>query len=125
MNMPKELSRAERNIKWIENYCLAPHGPEKGQHVVRTHAQRDAIRRIYDTPSLPPPDINGPLAAYLALLHICGLEAVHNRDAARQFIADIFTLWNSVGPDLRAVLKREGDVVICPELGTKYPPAAA
>jgi len=122
--MPDDLSCGERNIKWIENYCLVPHGPDKGRHVVLTPAQRDVVRRIYDAPGLPQPDINGPLAAYLALLHVCGPEAVRDSGGHR-FIADIFTLWNSVGPDLRAVLKREGDNVVCPELGTKYPPAAA
>jgi len=28
------------------------------------------------------------------------------------------------GPDLRAVLKRDGECVVCPELGARYPVAA-
>lgn len=37
---------------------------------------------------------------------------------------DTFTTWNAVGPDLRAVVKRDGERIVCPELGTRYPAAA-
>ena len=54
---------------------------------------------------------------------MCGPEALQ-KDLQPQADADIFTLWNAVGPELRAVLKRDGAAVVCPELGTRYPAAA-
>jgi hypothetical protein len=37
---------------------------------------------------------------------------------------DIWTTWNAASADLRAVLKRNGAGIICPELGTRWPVAA-
>ena len=120
----RKRSRGQHAIDWIENFCLVPSGPERGQHVRLTHVQRETVRMIYDHPNGPQNvPVTGSLAAYLALLHICGPEALQNN--FRPDVApDIFTVWNSVGPDLRAVLRRDGACVICPELGTKYPAAA-
>jgi hypothetical protein len=39
--------------------------------------------------------------------------------------ADFFSVWNVTGPDLKSVLKPDGESVVCPELGTKFPPVAA
>lgn len=81
-------------------------------------------RQIYDNPTgneaVP---VTGPLAAYLALLHVCGPEALE-REFVPEIDADIFSVWNATGPDLKAVLKREGGRIVCPELGTRYPAAA-
>ena len=118
--MPRK-QRGERAIFWIEEYCLVPHGPDKGQHVRLTPAQRETVREIYDGGK--PAPITGPLAAYLALLHICGPEALQ-KEFRPEVNADIFTVWGAVGPDLRALLKREGGRIVCPELGTRYPAAA-
>src|SRR5262245_27406725 len=122
--MRRRQSRGARAASWIETYCLFPSGADRGQHVRLTQAQRESVRQIYDHPDGPQDvPVTGSLAAYLALLHICGPEALQNN--FRPDVApDIFTVWNSVGPDLRAVLKRDGAYVICPELGTKYPTAA-
>jgi hypothetical protein len=69
------------------------------------------------------PDITGPLAAYLALFHICGpRELAANLFPALR--ADIFSVWSATGPELKAVLKCQGACVVCPELGTKYPAMA-
>ena len=123
--MPRKQTRGERAIRWIEAYCLVPGGLDKGQHVRLTPTQRDIVREIYDKPNgfHGAPPVTGPLAAYLALLHLCGPEALQ-RSFRPNVAPDIFTIWNSVGPDLRAVLRRHGACVICPELGTKYPTAA-
>ncbi len=67
--------------------------------------------------------INPPLTAYLALLHICGPEAL-GKTPPPQFAADIFTVWGATGPRLREVLRRDGGRIVCPELGTLYPAAA-
>lgn len=117
----KEQTRAERNRQWIENYCLVPHGPDKGQRVRLTPEQLDTVRRIYDEAEHP--EITGPLAAFIALLHVCGPEAVKG-DLRPAVNADIFTTWNAVGPRLREVLTRENGCIHCPQLGTRYPMAA-
>jgi hypothetical protein len=123
--MPRKQTRAERAICWIENYCLMPSGLEKGQHVRLTPVQRDIVREIYDNLNGPhgATPITGTLAAYLALLHVCGPEALQ-KEFRPELRADIFTVWGAVGPDLRAVLKPEGGHIVCPELGTSYPVAA-
>jgi hypothetical protein len=117
--------RGVRAIHWIETFCLVPDGPDKGKHVRLSLAQRDTIRQIYDNPNGPLGSIpvTGVLAGYLALLHTAGPEALQ-RLFRPNLSADIFTVWNATGPDLREVLKREGGHVVCPELGTRWPVAA-
>jgi hypothetical protein len=90
-------------------------------NVLADTAQRDVIRAIYDSGRDLP--VVRPPAAYLALLHVCGAEALRP-GPKRQFTIDLFTLWNATGPDVHAVLKRDGDAVVYPELGTRYPAAA-
>ena len=115
-------TRGDRNCAWIERHCLMPHGPDKGQRVRLTPAQCDVVRRIYDDAEQP--EVTGPLAAYLALLHVAGPEAVKG-DFRPAVNADIFTTWNAVGPRLREVLTRENGCIRCPQLGTGYPLEAA
>ena len=119
--MPPKWTRGGRAIRWIQDYCLVPNGPNKGQHVRLTPVQRDIVSQIYDGIEAVP--VTGPLAAYLALLHVCGPEALQ-KEFRPELSADIFTVWGAVGPDLRAVLKREGERIICTQLGTEWPAAA-
>lgn len=121
--MGVKRTRGDRNIHWIEKYCVLPHGPERGQRVRLTAAQQDTVRRIYDEPGSPQPDISGPLAAYLALLHTCGHEALQS-EFLPKVEADVFTTWAATSPDLKAVLKRDSDAIVCPQLHTRYPAAA-
>jgi hypothetical protein len=119
-------SRGTRAVRWIERFCVVPGGPERGQHVRLSPVQRETVRRIYDGPqgseAVP---TTGPLAAYLALMHVCGPEALQ-QDFRPAVAADIFTVWNATGPDLREVLRLEHGQITCPEIGTRYPnPAAA
>ena len=74
--MPQKMPDGERTICWIEKLCLYPTGPERGQHVCLSLAQKEMIRRIYDDPDGISVPITGPLAAYLALYHICGPAAL-------------------------------------------------
>ena len=117
--------RGWRNIAWIERHCLVPHGPDKGKRVLLTRAQRDIVYCIYDGNEQP--EVTGPLAAFLALLHVCGPEALQ-RDFSDAMLAktnaDTFTVWGAAGPRLREVLKRDGERIVCPQLGTGYPVAA-
>ena len=122
--MPRKQTRGERAIRWIEVYYLVPSGLDKGQHVRLTPAQRDIVRQIYDgSDGIEAAPITGPLAAYLALLHVCGPEALQ-KEFRPELSADIFTVWGAVGPDLRAVLRREGERIVCTQLGTIWPAAA-
>jgi hypothetical protein len=122
--MPRGKSRGDRAVRWIQDYCLVPSGPDKGLRVRLTPVQQDTVRQIYDNPNGPQDvPVTGPLAAYLALLHVCGPEAVKG-DFRPAVNADIFTTWNAVGPRLREVLTRDGERLVCPQLGTGYPAAA-
>jgi hypothetical protein len=120
-------TRGTRAIFWVENFCRVPNGPYKGRPVKLSPEQRQAVRRIYDNAAGIGADaeaVPAPLAGYLARLHICGPEAVSGVGPVPQFAADSFSLWNATGPELRAVLKRDGERIICPELGTRWPSAA-
>jgi hypothetical protein len=122
--MSRKWTRGERAIRWIQDYCLVPSGLDKGQHVRLTPAQRDIVRQIYDSSDgIETAPVTGPLAAYLALLHVCGPEALQ-KEFRPELSADIFTVWGAVGPDLRAVLRRAGGRIICTQLGTEWPAAA-
>ena len=123
--MRNTRGRGWRNIAWIERHCLVPHGPEKGQPVRLTRAQRDIVYCIYDRNEQP--EVTGPLAAFLALLHVCGPEALQRDFSAMpaRTNADTFTVWGAAGPRLREVLKRDGARIVCPQLGTGYPMEAA
>ncbi len=119
----RSKSRGQRAVQWIETYCLYPNGPQRGQPVRLTPAQQDTVRQIYDGGAQVA--VSGPLAAYLALLHTCGPEAVQDTDKIGTPVeVDIFTVWSATGPKPKEVLKRDGSHVVCPELGTRYPTAA-
>jgi hypothetical protein len=120
----REKTRGERNADWIERYCLVPHGPDKGKRVRLTEAEHHIVRQIYDGANGPQDvPVSAPLSAYLALLHLCGPEG--KQHAFRPGVnVDVFTLWNAAGPDLRAVLKRKGESIVCAGLGTSYTAAA-
>ncbi len=115
-------TRGDRAIRWIESFCLYPNGSKKGKPVRLSPEQCVAVRRIYDNPNGfdDLSVINAPLTAYLALLHICGPEALLNKKPAPQFPTDIFAVWSATGPRLREVLRRDGGRIVCPELGTHF-----
>jgi len=123
--MPRNQTRGKRAISWIEGYCLVPNGLDKSQRARLTPTQREIVQEIYDKANGPSgtPSATGALAAYLTLLHVCGPEALQD-EFRPELNADIFTVWGAVGPDLRPVLKREGERIVCPQLGTCYPVAA-
>jgi hypothetical protein len=121
-------SRGERNIHWIEKYCVEPNGSRKGKPVQLTEAQRVIIRVLYDEPGGLHADVpvTGALAAYIALLHTCGVEApAPPKDFNGPAInVDLWTVWAATTKPLQAVLERNGNRIICPELGTAFPAAA-
>jgi hypothetical protein len=117
------MTRGDKAIRWIEQFCVYPHGFSKGQHVVLTTEQKEILRRVFDTDESP--EVAGPLAAYLALFHVAGPRDLAAHVFQIPLNADFFSVWNATGPDLKSVLKPDGERIVCPELGTKFPPVAA
>lgn len=121
--MSRLLPRGHRAARWIENFCLVPRGYRQGERVQLDRTQREMVRRLYDGFPRPQDILTGDLAAYLVLLHTCGPEA---KQAESQPLVEIdsFTVWRATSPALRQYLQRDGEVVQCPELGTRWSAAA-
>jgi phage terminase large subunit-like protein len=130
--------RADRNIRWIEQYCRVPEGRLVGQPVKLRSWQRDELRKIYDNPKGTRRAIvsfgrkNGKtaLAAFLCLLHLCGPEAKANSQLfsaaqSRDQAGILFSLAAKVvrlSPELSAVVtpRDTRKELYCAELGTLY-----
>lgn len=130
------MTRAERNIRWIETYCRVPEGRLVGQPVTLREWQKDEIRKIYDNPAGTRRAIisfgrkNGKtaLAAFLLLLHLCGPEARPNSQLfsaaqSREQAAVLFALAAKtvrMSPDLNAVVvvRDTAKQLFCAELGS-------
>jgi len=118
-------TRAISVIRWIERYCVVPSGPDKGQGVRLTYDDKETIARIYrDDGSLGAEPLNGQLAACVALLHVCGIEAP-DHGPLPELRTDPWTVMAAAGPRARAVIARKADVITCPALGTVWPRRAA
>ena len=80
------LSRAERNIRWIEEHCRIPEGKDVGKPVRLREWQRDILRKIYDNPagtrmaiiSFAKKNAKTSLSCFLLLLVLAGPESVQN-----------------------------------------------
>jgi hypothetical protein len=122
----KFKTHSDENISWIEFHCRIPFGPDRGQRVRLTDKEKFTVRQIYDREAK---DLNfrsllqdGNLAAYIVLLHLCGPMALGNDPPEVE--ADPWTVWHSAGVTLHRFLQREGEVVVCRRLRTRYPAAA-
>ena len=86
----RRLSRAEDNIRWIEEHCRVPQDKLVGQLVRLSEQQRGWLGHLYDSRTrlfiLSMARKNGQtgLAAFLLLLHLCGPEARQERTALRE-----------------------------------------
>lgn len=134
----KRLTRAERNIRWIEQYCRIPEGKDVGKPVRLREWQKREIRKVYDNPhgtrraiiSFGRKNAKTTLAAFLLLLHTCGPEARPNSQLnsaaqSKEQAAILFKLAAKVirmSPDLNAVVVVRDTIkeLFCPELGTLY-----
>jgi hypothetical protein len=123
---PRNHSRGDRAIRWIEKYCVTPDTPDGEQRPVRLSlVECLQIRKLYNLHHVPDEPISGPLASYIALLHICGPEAL-GEEPPPPVQVDSWTVWRAAAnPDLRRVLEREREAIVCPKLGTRYPTRAA
>lgn len=134
----RRLTRGERNIAWIEEYCRVPEGRDVGKPVRLREWQKREILKIYDNPhgtrraivSFGRKNAKTTLAAFLLLLHTCGPEARANSQLnsaaqSKEQAAILFKLAAKVirmSPDLNSVVVIRDTIkeLYCPELGTLY-----
>lgn len=130
------VSRGNRNIKWIEQYCRIPEGEYVGQPVKLQKFQKDVIKGIYDSPtrrviiSFGRKNAKTTLSAFLCLLHLVGPEAKANSQLfsaaqSRDQAAILFNLMVKVirlSPDLNSVIgvRESAKQLFCEQLGTLY-----
>lgn len=86
-NLPNEaLTRAERNMRWIEGACVIPEGALVGQPVRLAEFQEAFFYSVYDSPvhvrralfSLARKNAKSATTACILLVHLAGPEAVQN-----------------------------------------------
>lgn len=134
----RRLTRSERNIRWIEDFCHTPDGMYVGKPIRLRDWQKAELRKIYDNPhgtrqaiiSLPRKNGKTALISFLLLLHLCGPEAKANSQLysaaqSRDQAATVFKLAAKVvrqSPDLNPVIviRDTAKELLCPELGTFY-----
>lgn len=130
------LTRAERNIRWIEQYCRVPEGRLVGQPVLLREWQKDLLREIYGSPtrraiiSFGRKNGKTAISAFLLLLHLCGPEArpnsqLYSAAQSREQAAILFSLAAKavrMSPDLNGVVtvRDTAKQLACQELGTLY-----
>ena len=130
------VSRGNRNIRWIEEYCCIPEGEFVGQPVRLKPFQKKIIKGIYDTPtrraivSVGRKNAKTALSAFLGLLHLAGPEAKANSQLysaaqSRDQAAIIFNLMAKVirfSPQLSEVIgvRESSKQLFCEDLGTLY-----
>jgi hypothetical protein len=116
----KPRTQGDEAITWIEKWCVHPNGPRRGKTVVLTVQQIVQVRRLLDQAERP--TLDAVMSSYLTLFYLAGPD--HDSESP-PLESDIFTTWNAASENLRRFIKREGEVVACPELGTAFPSRAA
>lgn len=135
------MTRAERNIQWIEGHLRVPEGRLVGKPVRLHSEQKRIIRGIYDRPrgsravrraiiSMARKNGKTGLVSMLLLLHLCGPEATPNSQLysaaqSRDQAAVLFTYASKMvrmSPDLESfvTIRDSSKELFCAELGTKY-----
>jgi phage terminase large subunit-like protein len=128
--------RSERNIAWIEEYCIVPEGRFVGQKVRLREFQRNIIRGIYDGVtrraiiSFGRKNAKTALTAMLDLLHLVGPEAVANSQlfSAAQSRDQAAILFNLAAKMVRmnpaladfVTVRDTAKELYCADLGSKY-----
>lgn len=137
-----QQTRAERNIKWCEDYLRIPEGQFVGQPLKMAEYMKDDFRAIYDNPfgtrraiiSRGRKNAKTTETAMILLLHICGPEAKPNGQLfsaaqSRDQAAILFALAAKMVRMNPALDANQGGVVgirdtakqiYCEELGTIY-----
>jgi phage terminase large subunit-like protein len=136
--MARTITRAARNIAWVERYCRVPEGAHVGRPVKLRGWQRGELRKIYDNPagtrrailSFGRKNGKSALAGCLLLLHLCGPEARPNSQlySAAQSREQAAILFNLAAKMVRlsaelsevVVIRDTAKQLFCPDLGTLY-----
>lgn len=134
----RKLTRAGRNIAWIEQFCRVPEGRDVGKPVKLRDWQKRFLERVYDNPngtrraiaSFGRKNAKTATSAFLLLLHLCGPEALPNSQLysaaqSREQAAILFSLAAKMvrmSPTLNSVVvvRDTAKQLACPELGTLY-----
>jgi phage terminase large subunit-like protein len=135
-SLGNSISRADRNIAWIETHCRVPEGKFVGRPVRLTTKQQAWMRSIYDSStrmfilSMARKNAKTAFSAFLLLLHTCGPEArpnsqLYSAAQSREQAAVLFELAAKMvrmSPDLASVvvIRDTAKQLLCPELGTVY-----
>lgn len=130
------MTRAERNIRWVEAMCRVPEGPDVGKPVRLREWQKAELRKLYDSPtslfiiSFGRKNGKTALVAFIVLLHTVGPEAVPNSEVvsgarSRDQASMVYRYAMKsarLSPDLNPYLqyRESAKEIICPELGTTY-----
>lgn len=116
-----ELTRGERVIAFIENFCVIPEGEKVGQPVVLAPFQKRFILAVYDNKhgtdtailSIARKNAKTGLIAFIVLAHIVGPECVLNSRIisgarSREQAAEVYNLASKcveLSPQLRDLIK--------------------
>lgn len=133
-----KVSRATRNIDWIQKYCRIPEGRDVGKPVVLRSWQKSELRKIYNNKcgtrrailSFGRKNGKTALAAFILLLHLVGPEArpnsqLYSAAQSRDQAALLFALAAKIvrmSPDLGGVIviRDTAKQLFCADLGTLY-----
>ncbi len=131
-----EVSRAKRNIAWIEEFCVVPEGKLVGQPIHLGEWQKDIIRGIYGDGvrraiiTFGRKNGKTALSAMLNLLHLVGPEARPNSQLfsaaqSREQASILYALAAKMvrlNPVLSEFVhpKESAKELLCSDLGTKY-----
>jgi phage terminase large subunit-like protein len=132
------LTRAERNIKWCEDFLYVPEGMYVGKPLRLAEFMKQDFYAIYDNPqgtrraiiSRARKNSKTTESAMLLLLHLCGKEASQNTQLyslaqSRDQAALLFNLAAKMirmNPDLDSeiIVRDSKKELVCPHFGTTY-----
>jgi phage terminase large subunit-like protein len=132
------VTRADRVIAWVEDYCVVPAGKDVGKPVKLRPFQKAFLRKLYDNPhgtrrailSVGRKNTKTATSAMLLLCHLCGPEAVQNSELysaalSRDQAALLFNLAAKMvrmNADLSdfVTIRDTAKELLCPDLGTRY-----
>lgn len=138
MEEKRKLTRAEKNIKWIEKNLHFPDGPKIGQKFILAEFQRKWMFQIFDGEvplsevilTIPRKNAKTTLIACILLLYLCGPEAVRNTQLyscaqvrkQATVIYDIVLKMTAMNPGFKNVLRpvKSQKQIFCDRYGIKF-----
>jgi phage terminase large subunit-like protein len=138
MKTPRKKTRAEKNIKWCQDYLCIPDGKHIGKPLVMAGFMQEDFKAIYDNPhgtrraiiTRGRKNAKTTECACIVLLHLCGREVKRNSHLyscaqSREQAALIFNIAAKMvrmSPDLRnaVAIRDTKKELYCPDLGTAY-----